>query len=331
MPRSPADELLFTVTRDGWRIALHRYRPTAGPKRRHTVVCCHGLGANHLTFDVARHASLAHHLASRGYQVLVLDLRGHGASEMPRRRGPKRFGWSFDDYLQADLPAAMGVAGELGEERPVHWIGHSMGGLLLYAHLAQGGSGDVRSAVTVASSLDYSGSGSGFRRLMPLRGVLGVLPRVPVRGIARGASLAVGRRSTTYERFNVWPSNTDARLWRRLSAEGFHDVSPPVMAQLASALESGGLRSRDRRVRYKQRLAEATAPVLSIAGSRDMQCPPAAARRTLEALGSARRELRVFGRQQGHADDYGHFDLLIGRRVKHEVYPAIDAWLDEHD
>jgi fermentation-respiration switch protein FrsA (DUF1100 family) len=136
---------------------------------------------------------------------------------------------------------------------------------------------------------------------------------------------------TPFSRFNVWPSNVDAEHWRLVARRGFHAVSPPVMAQLATAMETGGLRSRDGSVEYLRGLAEATAPVLAIAGDRDAQCPPDAAQRTIEALGSPHKDLLVFGKTRGHGDHYGHWDLLIGRRAKREVFPSIDAWVDAHD
>jgi fermentation-respiration switch protein FrsA (DUF1100 family) len=141
----------------------------------------------------------------------------------------------------------------------------------------------------------------------------------------------VGRVETPFQRFNVWRSNVDPEQWRRVSRRGFHAVSPPVMEQLATAMQPGGLRSRDGATAYLEGLARATAPVLAIAGGRDAQCPPEAAARTLEALGSPRRELRVFGPDHGHADHYGHFDFLIGRRAPTEVFPCIDAWIDAAD
>jgi pimeloyl-ACP methyl ester carboxylesterase len=206
-----------------------------------------------------------------------------------------------------------------------------MGGLLAYAHLARGRSEDVRSVITVGSSLDYSASRSGFHALLPFGFLLERLPHVPVGLLARAAGALVGRVVTPYERFNVWPSNTAPEVWKRISEHGFHAVSPPVMAQLASALRAGGLRSRDGGTAYFAGLAQATAPVLGLVGDRDAQCPPDAARRTLDAVGSARRELLVFGPAQGHADHYGHFDVLVGRRAREEVFPHIDRWLDEHD
>jgi alpha-beta hydrolase superfamily lysophospholipase len=324
-------QVAHVVTDDGWRLAVHRYAPLSPGSRRHPVVLCHGLASSHLAFDVHPDVSLARHLARRGYLTLAVDLRGHGHSERPTRTGVRRFGWSFDDYLTFDVPAALAYAKHAAGAAAVHWIGHSMGGILGYAHLARGGSADVRSMIAVGSSLDYSGAASGFHALVPFRRWLQRVPAVPVDWLGRVAAALAGRVETPFERFNVWPSNIDRELWRRLARSGFHAVSPPVMGQLATAMAQGGLRSHDGSVAYVEGLAAATAPVLALAGSRDAQCPPEAARTTLYALASARRELRVFGRQHGHADEYGHFDLLMGRRARQEVFAHVDRWLDEHD
>lgn len=320
-----------TLTDDGWRIALHVYEASGAKARRHPVLLCHGLAANHMAFDTHAETSLARHLASRGYLALAVDLRGHGHSERPTRGGERRFGWSFDDYLLFDLPAAIAYAKRASGAPAVHWIGHSMGGLLAYAHLARGGSRDFCSVTTIGSSLDYSGAKSGFHKLRPLRSLLDRIPFVPIGLLGRAMARFVGRVETPFQRFNVWPSNVDPEHWRQVSREGFHAVSPAVMGQLASAMETGGLRSRDGSTAYLDGLAGATAPVLAIAGDRDAQCPPDAAERTLEALGSPRRELRVFGKSRGHGDHYGHFDLIIGRRARAEVFPCIDAWVDAAD
>jgi pimeloyl-ACP methyl ester carboxylesterase len=332
-PLAPPVDVAHALTEDGWRIAIHTYAPSAAVEpRRHPVLLCHGLGANHLGFDVHPSVSLARHLARRGYLTLAIDLRGHGHSERPSRTGARRFGWTFDDYLVHDVPTAIAYAKRVTGAGSVHWIGHSMGGILGYAHLSRGGSEDMRSMVAVGSSLDYSGSASGFHALVPLGSLLlHRIPVVPISLLSQLTAPLAGRVNTPFERFNVWPSNTDPKLWRRIATRGFHAVSPPVMAQLATAMEPGGLRSHDGSIAYMKGLAAATTPVLSIAGTRDPQCPPDAARRTLEAVGSARRELRVFGREHGQADHYGHFDLLMGRRAKEEVWGHIDRFIDESD
>lgn len=324
-PLPTPDAVAFTNTRDGLRLALHRYHGRAEP-RGHAVVLCHGLGANHHAFDIHPDVSLARYLSRRGYEVFSVDLRGHGASERPAA-----YRWTFDDYLHSDVPALVAAATRLSGARPVHWIGHSMGGLLAYAHLASASAPGLRSAITVGSSLDYSVAKSGFRRLLPFRALLARLPAVPVRSIARLSSrFPTGVRSP-FEAFNVWSSNVHPEHWQRVCEAVFHPVSPPVMEQLASAMEPGGLRSRDGRRAYFDGLASVRAPVLALAGDRDRQCPPEAARHTSEALGSASRQLAVFGKTHGHHDHYGHFDLVMGRRAPVEVFPIIAAWLDAHD
>ncbi len=185
-------DLDYATTNDGWRIALHRYA-AQGARRRHAVICCHGLGANRVGFDVTPDVSLARHLAAQGYEVFALELRGHGASDRPSRGSGRSFGWAFDDYLFRDVPAAIAHVARLSGRDAVHWIGHSMGGLLLYAHLASGGSAAIRSGIAVGSSLDYSATASGFHRLMILRNLVNRLPAIPVGLIARTFGAFAGR------------------------------------------------------------------------------------------------------------------------------------------
>jgi len=66
-------------------------------------------------------------------------------------------------------------------------------------------------------------------------------------------------------------------------------------------------------------------PLTALAGSRDVQCTPVAAAR--HAGGSC----RAFGREHGHAEDFGHFDLLMGTNAPSAVWPELLGWLESHD
>jgi alpha-beta hydrolase superfamily lysophospholipase len=335
MRRRPtaADELRFAHSGDGWRIALHRYRPAAGvAPRRHPVILCHGLAANRVTFDLSAEVSLARRLAGLGFDVYCLELRSHGSSQAARLAGPRRWGFSFDDYLGHDVPAAIDEVRALTGAPRVHWIGHSMGGILLYAHLASGGAAQLASGVAIGSGLDYSGSVSAYHSTLGLRRYGGLSPVIPI-----GFALALtqpwnGRAGLALKRFNLWPDNVEPHLVRRLHARAFHSVSTAVLLQLATAFEPGGLRSRDHSRCYLHdlRAAAVTTPVLALAGDRDAQCSVEAAAVPLAAL-AGRAQLAACGREYGHSSHYGHFDLVIGRRAHVEVWPAIEAWLAEHD
>ncbi len=67
------------LTADGWRIALHRYRPQR-PRYREPVLLTHGFIENRRIWDLAEDRSLARDLAGRGFDVWALELRGSGES-----------------------------------------------------------------------------------------------------------------------------------------------------------------------------------------------------------------------------------------------------------
>ncbi len=325
-----ADEVWHALTSDGFRIALSRYLPRfTRPRRTHPVVLCPGLAANRRTWD-APGRSVARRLASLGWDVLIIELRGHGRSERPWPP-TSPWSWTLDDHLQKDVPAALARAREITGAPGVHFVGHSMGGILLFAHAARGGAA-LRSGIAVGSSLDYSETTSWFRAVTPLTPVARVVPAIPVGlAFALGSPVALRGRMSRLDELNVWGPNIDPVLWRRMAATCFHTVSTGVLVQLATAFEPGGLASADRRTRYLETLSRAELPLLSLAGSVDRQCPPEAAHKTGRAFRHAASRVEIFGRAHGHAEEYGHFDLLVGKNAPDEVWPVIERWLEAHD
>ncbi|MAC28282.1 MAG: hypothetical protein CMN31_16980 [Sandaracinus sp.] len=316
-----ADEVLFARTDDGWHVALSRYRTQV--TRRHPVLLIHGLGANRLAWDLGPEVSLASWLARRGFDVFSLDLRGHGRSEKPRLFDPKDWGWSIEEYATVDVPAALEAVLEVTGAPGVHAVGHSMGGILTGRRLAEGDA-RIRSAVTVGSALDYSGTKSIFhlaKKLVWASWLIWppVLPMGPAAALMAPFALAF---DNAIDRINVHASNVDRRLYRRLVATAFHPISVPVLRTLAQAFEPGGLRLADGRT-VIEALPEGV-PVRSLAGSADTQCAPEAAARHAT-------ELTAFGEAHGHEDEYGHFDLVMGRRAAREVWPSVLEWCVDHD
>lgn len=316
-------EVRFFRTADGWELALSAYGDPARVQRRHPVLLCHGLGANRLTFDIDRAHSLAAWLVDEGFDVYSIDLRGHGLSERP---GPERTHerWGFVEYCELDVPAAIdAVLARTNAER-LHFIGHSMGGILLYAHTAVA-EPRVRCGITLGSSLDYSGSTTAFRWIAKLAPLSHLLPEVPVHWPALFSSTATRGGRMFVDPILVNPDNVELSVYRKMAANVMHPVGSRVLRELAPAIDGTGMRdSRGRR--YVDLLADKgyPFPILALAGMADLQCPPKAARR----FGTA---FAAFGKRHGHRADYGHDDLIMGRHAREEVWPRIGEWLVEHD
>jgi len=64
-------------------------------------------------------------------------------------------------------------------------------------------------------------------------------------------------------------------------------------------------------------------PVLCIGASKDEIVPSGSARALIDSVGSTDKQ---FLELEG-----GHISVIAGRRAKQQVWPALLAWLQEHD
>jgi poly(3-hydroxyalkanoate) synthetase len=287
------------------------------------VLLVHGLSTDRFTFDLHPERSLARTLSAQGFDVFVGELRGHGRSESPTLFGAKNFDWGLEDYLTNDLPTILhAIERETGESQ-VHFIGHSMGGILLYAALGRPElRSRIRSGIAVASSLHYFGTGSAFEPLLRFEPLTRFIPALPIGELALFFAPFAGRFVHRGETFNYRPENMVGLDARRLHAQGFRAQPSRVLRDLAPHIR----RYEDPRAApYAGALPEnQTLPIFALGASRDEQCPEQAARNTFELLpqNAGHRYLALQG--------YGHIDLLCGKHAPEQVFPAISSWLEEH-
>lgn len=315
------DETLRIRTRDGIELSARRIRsarPNRGP-----VILQHGLAANGLVFDLPGR-SLARFLAQAGHDVFITRLRGAD----PAAHSGESYG--LDAYLDYDLPAIIEhVRAASGCER-VAYVGHSMGGFLLIMHVLDQPDAPISRFVAVGSALDYRVGDSALaeqRALLPFAKRL--LTRLPFRMLARANALCAGYGPLLpIERLNFMRENIEPYFMRLLLTEGMTDIPVQLLADLDTTFEEGGFVRRQGALRYLTRTAAFKIPSLLLSGTGDTQCGEAAVDDLARLLSSA-QPLRVLklGRAHGQQADYGHFDLIAGRRANVEVWPILGQFL----
>ena len=274
-------------TQDGVWLALRRFE--AARPRRGVLLAMHAMFANGAYFDRPRGQGFATALSRGGFETFVLDFRGHGLSETPRR------GWTLDDYARLDLPAALrAIEAECGAEpAEVTWLGHSLGGLVSLAALASQSAPPPRALVLATTNI--------WRRPPPLRRALIELLDGTARLFGRAPIRALG--------------------------VGTDDEQAVYTRQLSSFVRTGRFASADLRIDYDAALGKIALPVLTIAGGGDLLCRPDEARDLSRRLTAATHEEIVVSRAAGYAFDATHFSLWTSARA-HRVWEEIAVFAD---
>jgi len=315
--RVPAreDELVFASTGDGWRLALGRCRPS-GRARPLPVLLVHGIAMNRQAFEfgVSRYA-LAAYLASAGFDCFSIDLRGHGASRSRGSAGGGR--WNLDTYLAEDLPAAFDAVRRVTGVDRVLYVGHSQGALLGLAASAVHRD-RIAALVALAAPVHFDVQ-ERLRKLVrwqyPLRGSL-------ARPIARMIAPFSGYWHPVQAELALNLRNVEPRVYRRLLANVIENLPPGVLAQFETFIREDSFRSMDGKVDYRAALEHCGQPALFVAAEKDGLAPPAVVQAACLRWGGPKRMV-VFERE------YGHTDLLLGRRAPEVVYPVIRQFLEE--
>ncbi|XP_047330639.1 uncharacterized protein LOC124934190 isoform X1 [Impatiens glandulifera] len=251
-----------------------------------------------------------------------------------------KYDWDFDCYLEEDVPTAMEYirAHSQSKDGKLFAIGHSMGGILLYAMLSRFGSDGkdpkLAAVVTLASSLDYTSSSSSLKLLLPL---VDPAQALNVPGIPLGAMLSAAYPLTSRPPFVLsWLNDLISaqdmmhpELLRKLVLNNFCTVPAKVILQLTTAFREGGLCDRSGKFFYNDHLSKSNVPVLALAGDRDLICPPKAVHETVKLIPEKLGSYKEFGEADG--PHYAHYDLVGGRLAVEQVYPCIIEFLTRHD
>ncbi len=316
----------------GHHIALYHHPPEL-QRYGEPVILCHGLGANRFNMDFfddgvsGDRMSLARTLARAGFDVWVLETRGHGRATVP-----KGADWTLDDEVEQDVATAIETVLDLTAAKRVLWVGHSWGGILQYFFFAKAHPLTSRIAGVVA--IGSPGTISHQKYLRALRAPGWVLAHL----FRRPLPLAwLGRLGVPISSWlNLFPkillskiAPLDDPLLRRLFASLAEDIPPGIIRLMLSWVRSGGLHSMDG-TKLEDGLENLKVPTLLIAGSKDSLAPPRAVKFVADRVGSEDVQFVVMGKDRGCDVEYGHGGLLLGRQAPDEVFPVVERWLVRH-
>jgi len=310
-----------TLRRRGCRLAPEGGRPPLAIQRttlpdgptRPPVILVHGFAQNRFTWRLSRR-SFSGFLAAEGFDVLNLELRGHGESRAMGAPSARTFAEYVDDLARAvDAATAEPFV-----------IGHSLGGGVAIGVAAER---PLAGLVHLAGVYGFARHNRALKAMGRLsRRLEPTLLRAPARVRTAWAGRLIGRlyRLTDVAGYGLpiagWaPGSMERDLLEERLRKGFDWTSVEVWAQMARWADGEPFP-------YAPAWRALRTPALVIAGDRDPLVTHADARACFDECGSPDKELLLLDPFE-HQVHWGHVDLITGEHAPAEVWSRILAWM----
>lgn len=301
---------------------------TEAPTRELPVLLVPPLAAPPICFDLRRGCSLVEHLLAAGHPVYLVDYGRIGFSD--RELG-------LEHWVDEVIPSAVSTVSADAGGRPVQLVGWCLGGIMALLAAAADPTLPINAIAAVASPFDFAQVRllqtlspfmrlGGDRLLDPLYRFLGGAPAPLVRrafqltSIDKELTKPLAKLCNLDDRdylaqieavehftrhMHAYPGRTFGQLYHR-----FFRVNELANGHFA-------LQGRD------IELSAVTAPVLSIAGDRDVLAPVGASHHVAGLLPNA-REVRL------EIGPGGHLGVLTGRSARATTWAWIDRFFAEY-
>jgi pimeloyl-ACP methyl ester carboxylesterase len=311
-------EALVVDAADGWKLCAWRRVPV---NRRflEPVVLCHGLSNNHRFLEFQPPHGLASALADAGFECFTVELRGAGAAYA----GPHRDG-CIDDHVRHDVPALIEFARKAAHSPSAFWVGHSLGGLVGLAAADEEVQQKLKGLITIGSPVFFKLQWH-TRWLVHFGYWLSPFGRFRTEWLAALIAPFAGWISLPIGGTNL--RNMPGWVQRRALAEVIAPIWHGVLRQLRDWTLHDRFGSEDGKIDYRARVKALTVPHLVLGGMADGLAPPLNCKAHFALVGSADKQLKLFGKGEGEDVDYGHGDLVLGTRAHKDVYPVVVDWL----
>ncbi|GEM_PF-6842651 len=313
-------------TEDGCRLPVFTY---SGKSTMPAIIYLHGLGANHNNFDAYPPSSFARFFSRKGYQGFSFDFRGHGGA-ICRDKSKIKIGrlWRYD------LPAVIRSVKKRKIKR-YFLMGHSLGGITLLEYAAHFTDPSLISIIAIGAPVTFT---SSQRKIfLPLINRIDFLKRIspylwsyPFNYLIDAEPvIKFALRHIKLIRLLGNPDNLDPEQVKVMLTRAVSPSTPiSIIDQLKEAIINGPLVD-EMGINYLTSLEKIKVPVLFIAGSTDMMARPKAVIMSYRET-KALAKLIIAGKKYGFSIDYGHIDLVVGKRAPSEILPIIYNWIKRY-
>jgi len=318
-----AREIHTIQTPDGWRIRLFRYRK--GGSSGEPVLLVHGYTANHWNLTLPQGESLADYLVEQGYDCWAIDLRGNRTSIPPA--GTPRHRATYDGYVMEDLPAAMAFIRQSTGYDQVHWVGHSMGGMLLYAYELAHGRTRIASGTTIASPPWLEAFWSKSQdRLVWFMETMPWLFEIGKRAIAP----AYAKMKPNYRLVPVRWENLSPRFGVAEFFNAAEQSSGPVTRTMEECAKHRYLAVDNDRINVLTGLVRLETPLLVMGCPLDPIAPISNLKQFFDRLPTNDKRFIELSREAGCEMDHSHVDPPFAKNAAAEVFAPIAEWIAAH-
>lgn len=261
-------------------------------KGRQPVVLVHGSFTNRGFWLSSQGIGLARHLVEAGFDVWLMEMRGHGLS--PRNQAYRDN--TLEHYATTDVPAINEFVIEKTGLKPI-WLGHSMGGVL------------ISTAISAGS-----------------------LPEIQVAGIALLGTQVVRRRwylqiPMVTSLGKLWFSFNAEMDGRKLKIGPENEPAGIAKEYLRWLGLMGRWRLKQNKTPLLAKWQGLDVPVLAMVGKNDQSDPAKYCQRFYDLCGSENKEFKLLAKEQGFSRDFGHVDMVVSKAAAEEVWPQLSNWL----
>lgn len=261
-------------------------------KGKQPIVLVHGSFTNRRFWLSSQGIGLARYLVESGFDVWLMEMRGHGLS--PRNRD--YVDNNLECYASSDVPAVNEFVIEKTGLKPV-WLGHSLGGVLISTAIAAG-----------------------------------TLPEIQIAGIALLGTQVLRRRWFLRIPFvtslgKLWFSVKSEMDGRKLRIGPENEPAGIAKEYLRWLGLFGKWRFKKNNTPLMAKWQGVSIPLLAMVGKDDQSDPAKYCQRFYETCGSDKKIFKLLAQQEGFSRDFGHVDMIVSKDAAKEVWPEITSWL----